>query len=1149
MTRRWSIRSRTTATAAAGSALVLTLTLTPIASANPADNEDPREHTAFSEPVEIPVPGSVVQADDPDPRLETYSSERPVAPGVTLDSVEAYGPDGYSGDPTWLQADLLTTDLTGGVSVDYLFPGQVADREPLSEQADRAEAVAAVNGDFFDINASGAPEGVAVQDGELVQSPITNEYRESAAVFTPDGLGSIGEVFFEGTIELPDGDTPLLGAINKPSLDIGEIAAFTPLWGDYCRCRATDGAASTLEVVVTDGVVTEIVEEPREGEIADDAFVLVGREGGADALSDLAEGDAVSIDYDARGSEDQELHAALNGRQMLVVDGEVQDAEEHDNIPGAPRMALGFSEDGSEMFLLNVDGRQPSFAEGVGLDELGEMMVEAGAHTALNLDGGGSATMVARTPGADQVRVESRPSEGEERDVPNGLGLFAPEGSGDLDGFWVETHIQPESVVEGGYVKPSRPDRVFPGLTRTLTAAGHDETYAPADADPHWRSDDQRTGTVDRDGVFTGHASGTATVTASERSASGDTELTVLGDLARIETTPERVGLADAEASTVIEVTGYDADGFAAPIEPDDVEVTVDGSVAQVSATEDGRFEVQAATDSGSAVATVEVDGAETAFPVTVGLDEVVVADFADAADWTFFGERAEGDTAVVDGREGDAVEVTYDFTDSAATRSGGILPPDGELEIPGQPQELRAWVHAQGDGEWASLQLWDGAGQLLPALRAGYLDEPGWQELVFEVPPGTQYPLSVDRFYFAETEPDASYHGEVVIDELTAMVPPSVDDPPSETVADSVVAPGEAVADQDWRFAVLSDAQFVAREPDSEIVANTRRALREIRDSDAEFLIINGDFVDEAAPEDFDLARRILDEELEDELPFYYVPGNHEVSEGTLNNFRKEFEDTQYVVDHHGTRFILLDTARLSYQSSDWSQLPLLREQLDDAAEDPSVTSVVVAQHVPLRDPLPTKASELGDRKEAATVENWLAGFQAETGKGAAFIGAHAGLFHANRVDGVPYVVNGNVGKDASTGPAEGGFTGWSLWGLDTGGAASEDWVATELRPHVDKLEMDAPASVDVGDEVGITATLDNDGVEVPVDYPVSADWSGSDDVYIGPPEDAGNSHAAAFDPATGEFSALAPATVDLGVTVNGVTEEVTIELAPAQP
>ena len=70
------------------------------------------------------------------------------------------------------------------------------------------------------------------------------------------------------------------------------------------------------------------------------------------------------------------------------------------------------------------------------------------------------------------------------------------------------------------------------------------------------------------------------------------------------------------------------------------------------------------------------------------------------------------------------------------------------------------------------------------------------------------------------------------------------------------------------------------------------------------------------------------------------------------------------------------------------------------------------MVEHVPPRDPTVQKGSQLGDRKEAALVEQWLADFRRTTGKGAAFIGGHVGVFHASRVDGVPYLINGNSGK-----------------------------------------------------------------------------------------------------------------------------------------
>ncbi|MGK5512374.1 metallophosphoesterase family protein, partial [Brevibacillus formosus] len=87
--------------------------------------------------------------------------------------------------------------------------------------------------------------------------------------------------------------------------------------------------------------------------------------------------------------------------------------------------------------------------------------------------------------------------------------------------------------------------------------------------------------------------------------------------------------------------------------------------------------------------------------------------------------------------------------------------------------------------------------------------------------------------------------------------------------------------------------------DPDSDLVAQARRTLREVKAAKPDFLVINGDFVDTAYPADFALAKRILDEELGGELPYYYVPGNHEIMGAPIANFRAAFGDTQRVFDH----------------------------------------------------------------------------------------------------------------------------------------------------------------------------------------------------------------------------------------------------------
>ncbi|MFC7550993.1 phosphodiester glycosidase family protein [Plantactinospora sp. GCM10030261] len=1075
-------------------------------------------------------------AVEPAGGIETATTSRPVAPGLQLTSFDRYDVNG------WLRADALTADLAGGVTVDYVNSGEVAKAEPLRDAVDRSRAVAAVNGDFFDINNSGAAQGVGIRSGELIQSPVAGH--TNAVGVTGEGLGRVIQVTFDGTATLPGGSVPLTQFNNMVQPD--GIGVFTALWGAYPRSRAVDGATRVTEVALVGGRVATVAPGAGSGPIPAGTTVLLGRDAGADALAGLRPGDPVTVAYRPKSSDGSALRTAVGGGNVLVRDGVVQDVAD---ATLAPRTSVGFSADGRRMFLLTVDGRQVD-SRGVTQTEMGRMMAELGAHHALNLDGGGSSTLVAREPGAPAVQVENSPSDGSERPVPNGLALYAPQGSGKLTGYWLETAADPTAAPGVAPVRGGRPDRVFPGLTRRLTAAGHDETYGPAPGEPRWRTNPVAHGLVTGAGVFRALLPGRTTVTASRGAASGRLDLTVLGPLRRIDSTVDRVGVVGVDDTALFGVVGYDAEGNTAPIEPSDLRLDYDRELIDISPTGDGNLRVTARRATGSALVTVTVGGRRTVVPVTVGLTDVPVAGFDDAADWTFSQARASGSVAPVSGRTGTGLRMSYDFSQSTGTRAAYANPP-AWIEVPGQPQAFGMWIHGNGTGEWPSLHLHDAVDQQ-HVLRGPLITWTGWRHVEFAVPAGVQYPVRVRRFYVAETNAAAQYRSEVLIDDLVARVPPAVEVPAEPDRTDRVVLRDGTAATEPWRFAVLSDSQFVAADPDSDLVAQARRTLREVKAARPDFLVINGDFVDTAYPADFALAKRILDEELGGEVPYHYVPGNHEIMGAPIDNFRAVFGATSRVFDHKGTRFVTLNSATGTLRGDGFDQVRALRDALDQAAGDPAIGSVAVLQHHPPRDPSPAKASQLGDRKEAGLLEQWLADFQHRTGKGAVFVGGHVGAFSADRVDGVPYLINGNSGKSPSAPADRGGFTGWSMYGVDpvTPGEAERArrnpltegprWVAAEFRPHVDGLTLAVPADVPVNAPVPVTASLTQPGGRaVPVATPVSADWSASPNVHIGPIWGLRPWHAARFDPDTGELTAYRPALIALAVTVNGVRAE----------
>lgn len=110
------------------------------------------------------------------------------------------------------------------------------------------------------------------------------------------------------------------------------------------------------------------------------------------------------------------LYNAVGGNELIVANG----VSVAGDLSLHPRTAAGVTADG-KILLVTVDGRLPGHSLGVQTPELAELMIRFGAVDAINLDGGGSTTLVF----ADETpRLVNVPS-GEERAVGNNLGVFA----------------------------------------------------------------------------------------------------------------------------------------------------------------------------------------------------------------------------------------------------------------------------------------------------------------------------------------------------------------------------------------------------------------------------------------------------------------------------------------------------------------------------------------------------------------------------------------------------------------------------------------------------------------------------------------------------------------------------------------------------
>ena len=1114
------------------------------------------------------VPAQAAPTDDQlgaDGSVLRDSQTSRVAPGLELTNFSRLEDEG------WNNGNVLTADLTeSSLSVDVADTGVVAGSATTSEVMTQGEkgqqAVAAVNGTFFDINHSDAPIYSSVSQGELrvgTQTPMPS--------LTISGQQAAVQMLSASGTLTADGQEHELGGLNNPRLSEDTIGVYTQAWGDYTLDRPVGGpdalADDIARVTVVDGEVVEasgVVEEAGDPQVPDDGQVLLGRDAGAAALAELEVGDEVDVEIGPSADVD----AAIAGSNQILTDGEVP-AMDSDLATGVhPRTAVGMSRDGTELFVATIDGRSGA-SRGMTLPELGEFFRDLGAHNAVNLDGGGSTTMVARPAGAQEATVQNAPSDGEQRTVPNALVFYSDAPAQQLSDVQIDTALDGQ-------------DTVLQGMHRTYDATGLGENLDPLEVAGTFETGAGATLAQADGGTATvrGDETGTSRVSYSAQGHTARTDLRVLGEAIGLRASSRALNLAEVGDQAEITVEGFDSDGRSARVETRDLEVEASDGL-EVSVDDLGTYVVTATDETAGGQVTFTAGDATTSVPVTVGTEVTDVVDFGDLDAFSDETARATGSFSAGEPTEDGqpSIQLDYDFTQDSATR-GYYLISDEPVTVEGNTLAFEMMVRGDGTGAWPRLQV-RGADGVVTNLDGDHLTFEGWQKVRFEVPAGLAQPLTFERIRIMETRPDARYTGDIAVAGLQAIATPEAAPTEDAPVHDPALLATGSVEDRPQNIAVMSDAQFVAADPDSDAVAGARRTLREIREAQPDLLVINGDFVDEASEEDFALAQRILDEEWTSDIPYVYVPGNHEIMGGEIANFEDAFGRSSSQRTLGRTKAIMLNSATGSLRDGDTDQLQMLEDALDEVGESDHLTGATVFFHHPPQDPLPSKSSQLSDRREAEELESLLGDFREETGKSAAVVNGHVGVFHGSAVDGVTYTLGGNSGKNPSGTPANGGFTGWTMLGVDPGlgevGAnpTTTDrvaWFAAETRPWVDDLSVAAPETMTPGQTAEVAAEFQQDGRTVPVGWPVTSQWGGDGVIVDGGDQAVGGSSAAAVardaqaggaapaggaetleagadvvrvNPRTGELTAVQPGTATLQVTVNGRTAETTVVVA----
>jgi phosphodiester glycosidase len=351
--------------------------------------------------------------DDHEPRAPIVK-KRKIAPGVTFTRIiQRQVP---------LRTFVLRIDPSKPVTLDVSLAAAVlGSRRTVLEIAKAHGALAAVNGDYT-VRDAGRPTRPFAQDGELVQSggrgPMFALARDEGSAF----LGAPRLIV--AATDRDSGQTWRLDRWNFGPPIPGEIAGFTPRGGTFeappsfaCSVRLLPDGEISFDEDQT-GVVGDYVVDAaacEEGSMTRNGGVVLSAPPATDEATQLLTmmpGTRIRLRWSLGW---QGVYDVVGGTPILIRDGEI--AEQlcsGSSCIRHPRTGIGYTDNGG-VLLVVVDGRQPRWSRGASFREFAVIMQDLGAIQALNLDGGGSTTMVV------EGEVVNRPSDGQQRSLSNAV--------------------------------------------------------------------------------------------------------------------------------------------------------------------------------------------------------------------------------------------------------------------------------------------------------------------------------------------------------------------------------------------------------------------------------------------------------------------------------------------------------------------------------------------------------------------------------------------------------------------------------------------------------------------------------------------------------------------------------------------------------
>lgn len=283
-----------------------------------------------------------------------------------------------------LNINILDVDLkSSALDVKPVLASESFNRlDEVRDQAAKVKAIAAVNANYF--KKDGTPLGTLIVDGEWMAGPL---FDRISMGFTARGDVFIDNPRLHGILETSNPSVPniWINNINQPRRHGAHVILYTRRWGGSVRLPYM----GTLVAVDAGGKVIDkslqFMTVPYNGYVLSDSR--------KSEIAKLQVGDVVNLSWHPKPDRWNNVVHAISGGPCLIRHGNLfvnlQGEHFRKNWTSSTihaRTAAGITKD-KRLIMVTVEGKHT-------LWEVAKLLKELGCVDAMNLDGGGSTTMV-----------------------------------------------------------------------------------------------------------------------------------------------------------------------------------------------------------------------------------------------------------------------------------------------------------------------------------------------------------------------------------------------------------------------------------------------------------------------------------------------------------------------------------------------------------------------------------------------------------------------------------------------------------------------------------------------------------------------------------------------------------------------------------